>query len=240
MARLPRIHLPDLPAHVVVRGNDRKALFRSEGDRIFFHRCLMEASWRYGLEIHAYVLMTNHVHLVATGEHALSLSRSIQMVGRRYVSYFNYLYGRTGSLWEGRFRSSPIQSDRYLLACHRYVEMNPVRAGIVSAPGDFLWSSHGALAFGKCDDLITPHPIYLGLELDGEIRFRRYRQLFEKRLSPGTLGRIRKALNAGLALGSRQFCRQLELESGRRVTTAKMGRPPRSKSQSENSALELN
>ena len=238
MARLPRVHLPDLPAHVVIRGNDRKAIFRSQGDRIFFHRCLLEASRRYRLAIHSYVLMTNHVHLVATGENALSLSRSVQMVGRRYVSYFNYLYGRTGSLWEGRFRSSPIQCDRYLLACHRYVEMNPVRAGIVSAPEEFLWSSHGALAFGKTDDLITPHPIYLGLGLDGEIRFQRYRQLFDKRLSPGTLGRIREALNAGLALGSRQFCRQLELQSGRRVTTAKIGRPPGRKSNSENLALE--
>ena len=239
MARLPRIHLPNLPAHVVIRGNDRKAVFASERDRIFFHRCLLEASKRYRLAMHAYVFMTNHVHLVATGEHALSLSRSIQMVGRRYVSYFNYRYGRTGTLWEGRFRSCPIQSDRHLLACHRYVEMNPVRAGIVNAPGDYVWSSHRLLALGKCDDLITPHPIYVGLGTDGETRRRRYQQLFDKRLSPGTLRRIRDALNAGLALGSREFCRQLEQQSGRRVTTAKMGRPTKRKSEPAMSALEL-
>jgi len=117
--------------------------------------------------------------------------------------------------------------------------MNPVRAGIVSAPADHVWSSHGCLALGKRDDLITPHPIYLGLGSDGETRSRRYQQLFDKRLSPGTLRRIREALNAGLVLGSRQFCEQLELQFGRRVTPAKMGRPPTSKPESANSSLEL-
>jgi putative transposase len=179
------------------------------------------------LAIHAYVFMTNHVHLLATGSDASSVARALQMLGRRYVSYFNYLHERTGTLWEGRYHSSPIEADRYLLACHRYVEMNPVRANIVPDPLDFLWSSHRCLAAGRSDDLVTPHKTYIALAADPAMRLLRYRHLFDENLDPRTIGRIRDALNSGLALGSRAFCRFLEEETGRRVTRAAMGRPAR-------------
>lgn len=144
MARLPRLWISGLPEHLIIRGNNRQAIFRSDGDRVFFHRCLVEISSRCQVDVHAYVLMGNHVHLLATGREADSISRMIQATGRRYVSYFNYLYKRTGTLWEGRFRSSAVQTDRYLLTCQRYIELNPVRAGIVADPMDFPWSSIAA------------------------------------------------------------------------------------------------
>jgi REP-associated tyrosine transposase len=227
MARRRRIQLPDLPVHAVIRGNDRKAIFRSEGDRIYFHRCLVEATKRYEVEVHAYVLMTNHVHILATGSCQFSLSRAIQWVGRKYVASFNYLYERTGTLWEGRFRSCAVETNRYLLACHRYIELNPVRAEIVRAPGEFLWSSYRSLGLGVKDDLVSPHRIYLDLAAGAGARCKRYRDLFDQHLSAETVSEIRDSLNRGLALGSEDFCRRLERDSGQRVTAAKMGRPAR-------------
>jgi putative transposase len=225
MARLARNQLPNVPAHVVVRGNDRVAVFRSDGDRIFFHRCLVEAAARYGMKVHAYVFMTNHVHLLASGDNSLAISRTVQMLGRRYVSYFNYLHGRSGTLWEGRFRASPIETERYLFTCHRYIELNPVRAGMVSSPERFEWSSHRCLAEGKPDDLVTPHEMYGALA--GSVGARRiaYRALFDVPLDSKTVAHIRTCLQKGIALGSAEFCRQLEAESGRRASPAAMGRP---------------
>src|SRR5688572_25335981 len=187
MARLPRPFIPGLPCHVRIRGNNRQAIFRSEGDRVFLHRCLIESTRRNGVDVHAYVFMTNHVHLLATSALPGAMGRAIQSLGRRYVSYFNYLYGRTGTLWEGRFKSNPVKADRYFLACMRYIEMNPVRAGIVNTPGNFVWSSHGFHANGKPDDLVTPHEVYLGLGKSEASRRSAYLHLFDSAEDPDDL-----------------------------------------------------
>jgi len=240
MARLARNQLPNVPAHVVVRGNDRGAIFRSDGDRIYFHRCLVEAGARYGMKVHAYVFMTNHVHLLASGGNSLAISRAIQMLGRRYVSYFNYLHKRTGTLWEGRFRASPIETERYLFACHRYIEENPIRAGMVAAPGQFMWSSHLCLARVKADDLVTPHELYVNLGGNELARRRAYRSLFDVPLDSATVEHIRTCLQKGIALGSAEFCKQLEAQSGRRASAAARGRRPRhQKTQRDQLALEI-
>jgi putative transposase len=225
MARLPRIDIPGWPVHLVVRGNDRQDIFRSEGDRIYFHRCLVERVKRHDVSVHAYVLMTNHVHLLATSTAPGALARVIQSMGRRYVSYFNYLYGRTGTLWEGRYRSSIVEADRYLLACHRYIEMNPVRAGIVAVPGDYRWSSHRCNAWGRPDDLVTPHPLYLSLGPDESARHEGYRGLFECAPDGSELEAIRAAMNKGWALGGSSFRQQVEGVTGRRSAPAPRGRP---------------
>jgi putative transposase len=225
MARLPRIRTPGIPAHVWVRGNDRQAIFHSDGDRIFFHRCLVETALRFGVDVHAYVFMTNHVHLLATGSRADSLSRMVQSMGRRYVSYFNYLYERTGTLWEGRFKSCPVETERYFLVCHRYVELNPVRAELVGDPWAFPWSSYRANAFGKPDDLVTPHSLYMELGATEDRRRRAYQGLFGSPVDAPTLAAIRYAAGKGWALGGENFQAKLAELSGRPAAPRKRGRP---------------
>ena len=212
--------------HLVVRGNDRRDIFRSEGDRVFFHRCLAEVSRRHEVQVHAYVLMSNHVHLLATGRGANSLAKLVQGMGRRYVSYFNYLHGRTGTLWEGRFHSSLVQEERYFLACHRYIEMNPVRAGMVGRPGEYAWSSFAFNRLGKPDDLLTPHSVYLSLGSTESRRQQAYGRIFENGM--GDEEAIRDALRRGSPVGDRQFCRELEEISGRRILPRPRGRPRKS------------
>ena len=134
MARLPRFFVPDTPQHVIQRGNDRQPIFRTSADLAFFKDCLAFAMRRHGVAIHAYVFMTNHVHLLVTPEAATSLPRAMQSVGRVYVQYFNSTQDRSGTLWEGRYKATIVDSDRYLLACMRYIELNPVRAGMVEHP----------------------------------------------------------------------------------------------------------
>jgi REP-associated tyrosine transposase len=151
----------------------------------------------------------------------------VQALGRRYVSYFNYLHKRTGTLWEGRFRANAVQSERYLLTCQRYIELNPVRAGIVSDPLDFPWSSHRRLAQGTPDDLVTPHPLYLALAQDDGERRNCYRELFSWSIPADALKAIRQSLNKGWALASAEYCRQLERKSGRRAAPLKRGRKKR-------------
>jgi putative transposase len=225
MARLPRLLLPGLPAHVYIRGNDGQAIFRTEGDRIYFHRCMVDRAREHGVAIHAYVWMTNHVHLLATGAEAGSISRLVQGMGRRYVSYFNYLHGRTGTLWEGRFGSCLVESDRYFLVCHRYVELNPVRAGIAGGPGEYLWSSYRCNAQGVKDDLVTPHSLYMELGADELRRRANYRRLFAEDINPKALAAIRHSIRKGWALGGEKFCRWLEGEAGRPVQPRPPGRP---------------
>ena len=210
MARLPRPFAPGLPAHLVVRGNNRQALFRSEGDRIFFHRCLVEAATRSGIKVHAYVLMTNHVHLLATEECANSFGNAIQMLGRRYVSYFNYLHQRTGGLWEGRYRSCFVDSDRYFLACQRYIEENPVRANMVAIPEQYAWSNHRANLGLARDDLVSPHPVFLDLGAGEGRRAESYRAFFRMEKPAEELKKIRDCLNSGGALGDDAFCKRIE------------------------------
>lgn len=223
MARLPRLWLPGLPEHLIIRGNNRQAIFRSDGDRVFFHRCLVEVSRQHGVEVHAYVFMGNHVHLLATGPAARSISQMVQALGRRYVSYFNYLYKRTGTLWEGRFRSSVVETDRYLLTVHRYIELNPVRAGMTSDPVEFPWSSHRRLVQGTGDDAVTPHALYQGLAMDDPGRRRLYRMMFAAPIAAETLARIRSSVHKGWALASEEWCEELALRSGRRAAPRSRG-----------------
>lgn len=225
MARLPRLYIPGYPAHICVRGNNRQAIFRSEGDRVYFHRCLVETTRRFGLAVHAYVFMDNHVHVLGTGQTADSLSKVVQSMGRRYVSYFNYLYGRTGTLWEGRFHSSLVESERYFLVCHQYVESNPVRAGMVDDPVAFPWSSYRFNARGGADDLVTPHSLYMELAATERERRMRYTALFDHAIDPVVLAAIRFAAGKGWALGGEDFCAKLEALCGRPAAPRKGGRP---------------
>jgi putative transposase len=192
---------------------------------VFFHRCLVEASRRFGVEVHAYVFMTNHIHLLGTGAERDSFSRLIQCMGRRYVSYFNYLHRRTGTLWEGRFQSCPVETERYLLICHQYVEMNPVRAEMVGDPGMFRWSSHRSNALGLEDDLLTPHSLYRQLGESEAERRGVYRNLFGVPIDPITLAAIRFSARKGWALGGAEFTERLEELSGRPAAPRKPGRP---------------
>lgn len=229
MARLRRLYSPGVPSHIWVRGNNKQAIFRSEGDRVYFHRCLVEATRRLGVAVHAYVLMGNHFHLLATGASPESISKVVQSMGRRYISYFNYLYERTGTLWEGRFQSCPVESERYLLVCHQYVEMNPVRAGMIDDPGRYPWSSHGCNALGRQDDLVTPHSLYMELGAAERERRARYRALFGTELDAAMLAAIRFAAGKGWALGGERFREKLEELSGRPAAPRKPGRPKGSK-----------
>ena len=188
---------------------------------------LEELSTEHGCAIHAYVLMTNHVHLLLTPEQLNSVSVMMKNLGQRYVQRFNRKHGRTGTLWEGRFRSSVIDSEGYLFQCHRYIEANPVRAEMVRRPRDYAWSSYRANAEGKLSSLITPHPLYLSLGSTGSERLASYRALFEKDLSEEELQGIRDAVNGGFALGRAAFLSDLERLAERRVTAAFAGRPPR-------------
>jgi putative transposase len=224
MPRLPRYFLPDTPQHVIQRGNNRDALFRGSSDFIFYKACLRSASSKHGVVIHAYVLMTNHVHLVATPARADSLPRVMQSVGRVYVKHFNTSNERTGTLLEGRYKAAIIQTDEYLLTCMRYVELNPVRAGMVPAPGDYDWSSYSANAGGAHDDIVEPHPVYRSLGTTKAERLKAYRALFDVPVAEAALARIRDATQYAWAMGGESFAQDVT-QSCRRATRARPGRP---------------
>ena len=213
--------------HVIQRGNNRSVIFAVPGDYRFLHRCLHEACEKHGCRVHAYVFMTNHFHLLMTATTADGVSRVLQTAGRRYVRCFNDLYRRTGTLWEGRFRATLVQTDRYHLACHRYIELNPVRGGIVASAGDYPWSSYGTSAFGINDSLVTPHESYLALAADPRGRQSAYRALIDDGVSDATLDEIRSATNGGWVLGTRRFREEIASLLGRRTQAGRRGRRPR-------------
>ena len=166
MARLPRIDLPGQPQHVIQCGNNRSVIFVADEDYQFYLEKLNAACQKYECDLHAYVLMTNHVHLLITPHHIGAIGKLMQMLGRYYVQCFNHQYQRTGTLWEGRYKATLLDSDQYLLVCSRYIELNPVRANMVSHPSDYPWSSYAFNALGKENALLTPHPLYLALGRD--------------------------------------------------------------------------
>jgi putative transposase len=227
MARLPRYFVPGVPLHLIQRGNNRQVIFADDEDFAFFRSCLLDASRREGLAIHAYVFMSNHVHLLATPASETSAGRTLQSVGRRYVQYFNHRYGRSGTLWEGRYRSTVIEAEAYLLACSRYIELNPVRAGMVPHPRDYRWSSYPAHADGLADDLVTDHPLQLALGADAAARQSTYRLLFRAALGEALLTEIREATHKGWALGNDRFRAEIEALAHRRAAPRKAGRPPK-------------
>lgn len=203
MSRLPRIQAPGVPAHVVHRGNNRQRIFNGEADRLFFLHCLRAAAHREAVRIHAYVLMPNHVHLLMSPEEPDGLSRFMQSAARRYVGYFNGRYRRTGTLWEGRFHSTVIQDERYLFACHRYIDLNPVRWGLVATPMEHPWSSHPHYAEGRPDSLLSPHELVQAMATTPEARPSAYGQLFEAPQPEEEIEAIREATRTGRALGGR-------------------------------------
>jgi putative transposase len=178
MPRRPRSISPNLPVHIVQRGVNRRSAFRHLNDYRSYLAALRETSTEYGVSIHAYVLMTNHVHILANPSRVDSISKMMQQLGRKYVGYFNKRHGRTGTLWEGRFRSSVILSDRYLFACYRYIELNPVRAGLVATAREYRWSSYKANAMLLPDGILRPSAIWLALGNSNEERSSRYRRIF--------------------------------------------------------------
>ncbi len=212
MARLPRFSAPGQPQHVIQRGNNRAPLFASSNDFLVFKECLQAALKRTGCEIHAYVLMTNHLHLLMSQPQSGSIGRVMQSAGGRYVRFFNRRMGRTGTLWEGRYRATVINSEEYLFTCYRYIEENPVRAGIVGAPAAYPWSSFAANAMGADDALVTPHERYLALGPCAQSRQFAYRALFRDTLERSALGAIRDATNHGWALGNDQFQQSVSTE----------------------------
>lgn len=225
MARQPRFFVPGEVLHVIQRGNNREPIFASEEDCRLFLDCLVQASRLHGVLIHAYVFMTNHVHLLATPLRKVSLPKVLQSVGRRYVQYFNCAYQRSGTLWEGRYRATVVDSERYLLTCMRYIELNPVRAGMVGHPGEYRWTSYHANAQGAPDVLIRPHEIYERLGRSGPEQQRAYRQLFRTQLSGVDIEAIRDATNKNWALGNERFKQRVEALSGRRSDLMRKGRP---------------
>ena len=228
MARLPRYVIPGQPQHIIQRGNNRQAIFSAEADYQFFRDALVEAAAKYGLAVHAYVWMTNHVHLLATPALEDSISKTFQSVGRRYVQYFNYTYKRSGTLWEGRYRATVVDSERYLLTLMRYIELNPLRAGMVAAPQDYLGSSYRRNALGEGGanaDWLTPHEEYMRLGLDDLARQEAYRALFVSAIDQGDLAEIRDCTHKGWALGSERFRDAIEALGQRRAVSKGVGRP---------------
>ena len=225
MARLPRISPIGLPVHLIQRGNNRQSCFAVPEDYSAYLGWLKEYSAKFLVDVHAWVLMTNHVHLLCTPREDGAVSQMMQSVGRRYVQYFNYQYQRSGTLWEGRYRSCLVQTEDYLLEVHRYIELNPVRANMVKDPSEYAWSSYQINALGKESALYTPHPEYLKLGKRKDTRLRKYRALFESHVDDELLTEIRDGLNKGMALGNDRFKDEIEMLTGRRLRNQKVGRP---------------
>ena len=225
MARQPRLDIPGIAQHVIQRGNDRRPCFFRASDYLCYLQALRELSVREHCAVHAYVLMTNHVHLLVTPDAKGQVSRMMQSLGGRYVRYVNDRYHRTGTLWEGRYKSSLVDSDSYLLCCYRYIELNPVRAQIVAEPGEYRWSSYAANALGSLDPVIRAHPRYLVLGEDPAARCAAYRTLVKDAVSEQDLHAIRLQLQRQHALGPDTFRASIEAQLGRRAGPGKIGRP---------------
>jgi len=223
MARLPRLSIPGLPQHIVQRGNNKQVCFFEEQDYTVYLDKLKEYSRKYQVDVHSYVLMTNHVHLLLTPNEANGISRLIQSLGRYYVRYINQTYGRTGTLWEGRYKSTLVDSERYFLIVSRYIELNPVRAAMVEHPAEYPWSSYQYNAVGKPIALIEPNSCYLSLGKTKHERQMAYRALFDQGIPDYTLQEIRDSINKAWVLGSDRFKKQIEAQSGRRASPSQRG-----------------
>ncbi|OIP99449.1 MAG: transposase [Zetaproteobacteria bacterium CG2_30_46_52] len=233
MSRQPRFVLPGQPQHVIQRGNNRDIIFVSDDDYQFYLEKLDAACARFNCELHAYVLMTNHVHLLITPQTEDGISKLMQSVGRYYVQYFNYRYKRTGTLWEGRYKATLLDSETYLLICSRYIELNPVRAGMVADPADYPWSSYGCNALGIANTLIKSHELYLALGLSADKRCEVYKDLFPSHIDSGELDEIRESTNKSWALGSSKFKERIEKLTARQAQPKGRGGDRKSKKYQE-------
>jgi putative transposase len=223
MARPLRLILPGVAAHIIQRGNNRSACFRQDSDYLTYLAYLRHLSSKYRCDLHAYCLMTNHVHLLLSPSTPAACAMVMRDLGRCYVRYFNRRYERTGTLWEGRFRSCIAESAHYVLACHRYIELNPVRAGMTDHPGGYLWSSYAVNAGMRADPLIKPHCEFFALASDAHGRHAAYRALFDQRLDERLQQSIRDATNGGYPLASEAFKAGVVAPLGGRTQRGKPG-----------------
>lgn len=217
--------LPAIPLHIIQRGNNRGPCFAGTADYLVYMTLLRQYAAEAACHVHAYVLMTNHVHLLLSTGSRSGPSVLMRRLGQHYVQYFNRRHGRSGTLWEGRFRSSLVDSERYLLVCQRYIELNPVRARMVETPEAYPWSSYRANALGADDPLVTPHLVYTGLGAHDVDRRAAYRHLFLEDLSEQLLAEIRHAGNGSRPLGPTSFLDEITHASGRRPVRRGPGRP---------------
>ena len=224
MPRRARLRVAGVPVHLIQRGNNRTACFFTAGDYALYLRHLADLAPRFGCAVHAYVLMTNHVHLLLTPSAADGASLLMKHLGQRYVQHVNRTYRRSGTLWEGRFKSCLAQSDAYVLACYRYIESNPVRAAMVCHPRDYRWSSYRANAEGKTIEWLVAHDEYLRLGSSTASRQASYRALFTANVDPGVIDAIRVATNGNIVLGDVRFQLQIEAALGRRSYRGRPGR----------------
>jgi putative transposase len=225
MPRKPRLQAAGVPVHIIQRGNNRQPCFFAEDDYRFFLDHLGKLAKRFRCSLHAYVLMTNHFHLLLSSDLPNGPSLLMKFLGQRYVQYVNRAYKRSGSLWEGRFRSSLVQTQYYVLGCYRYIEMNPVRAKMVKHPIDYPWSSYAANAAGRKVEWLTPHGEYLALSADESKRLAVYRGLFATDLDAELLREIRTSTHGGYVIGDSRFREEIEQALNRRATPRRVGRP---------------
>lgn len=225
MARKPRFNVIGVPQHLIQRGNNREPCFYSKEDYSAYLEFLAIAGEKTDCQVHAYVLMTNHVHLLITPMQDYGISALMQSLGKRYVQFINHTYQRTGTLWEGRYKASLVDSQAYLLTCMRYIELNPVRAGMTEMPDQYHWSSYATNAGGKPDNRLTPHPLYLALGNTQEERCYAYRELFRNKVENKLLHEIREATNQELVLGREDFKDRIENMLQRKVRKGMPGRP---------------
>lgn len=224
MPRRARLVLPGIPLHIIQRGNNRSRCFYTDTDYLVYLDMLRECTDEAGCAVHAFVLMTNHVHLLISPGDPDAPGKMMQRLGQRYVQYVNRRQQRSGTLWEGRFRSCLVGDDRYLLVCQRYIELNPVRAGLASAPGLYPWSSYRANALGHQSSIVTPHPVYLSLDPVQAEREIAYRALFQEALPEREIAQIRQASNGNYTFGNDEFAAMAERELGRAAVPSSRGR----------------
>jgi len=225
MPRKPRFFLPGVPVHVVQRGHSREPVFFEDNDYLAYLRWLKEGAERYKVDVHAYVLTTHHIHILATAHERDGITRMMQYIGRHYVPYINHTYGTSGSIWEGRYKASLIHDEEYLLTCLRYIELNSVRADMVRFPAYYLWSSYRHNGQGKVNEVITPHAIYKALGRTNASRQEAYKALFKAHLDKGVLDEIRSAWQTGTLLGNDYFRQKIESKLKCKVGQARRGRP---------------
>ena len=237
MARQPRLVIPNQPHHLIQRGVDRQAIFRETEDYVNFLGRLHDAAKQFKVSIHAYVLMSNHIHLLATPSDAEGLAKMMQWVGRFYVPYFNQKYERVGTLWQGRYRATVIDSERYFMLCSCYIDQNPVRGGIVATPGEYPWSSYLHHVGVKADPLVVDHALYWALGNTPFDREAAYKQMAEQALTSDQARQLMDATNKGWVLGSEKFKSNLEKQGSLGVRPGKRGRPFKAQSEAADQPL---
>lgn len=225
MARQPRLALPGYPHHVIQRGNNRQPIVLDEADRRMLYSLWLEESQRHKVAVNAYVLLDNHFHMLLTPPSDEAMSLMMQSVGRTYVRYFNKRHKRSGTLWEGRYKSSLIDSEGYLLTCMAYIDLNPVRAGLAESAEDFSWSSYKHLAGQSIDKLVTPHALYWGLGNTPFAREAAYAEFVAGGLSVATQKALTESALKGRVVGRPDFLTSLEKNTQRQILPQKAGRP---------------